>query len=142
MIDIPNPFPVGRLLAAGQPDEAALRAARDAGYAMVVNLRVDGEFDAFDERALVESLGMAYRYIPVAGADGVTEANARALKAAIADAAPHAVLVHCGSANRVGALVALGAALDGADADAAIEQGKRAGLVGLEPAVRAKLAAR
>ncbi|MCA1797961.1 MAG: protein tyrosine phosphatase family protein [Xanthomonadaceae bacterium] len=142
LIDIPYPFVLGNLLAAGQPDEATLRAARDAGYTTVVNLRTDGEPIGFDERAAVEKLGMRYLQIPVAGAAGVTEENARALWTVINDAAPRPVLVHCGTANRVGALVALASALDGADLEDAIIDGRRAGLLGLEPTVRSLIAAR
>lgn len=142
LIDIPYPFVSGNLLAAGQPDEATLRAARDAGYTTVVNLRTDGEPIGFDERAVVEALGMRYLQIPVAGAAGVTDENARALQTAITDAAPRPVLVHCGTANRVGALVALASALDGAELEDAIIDGRRAGLLGLEPTVRSLIAAR
>lgn len=142
LIDIPYPFVSGNLLAAGQPDEAALGAARAAGYTTVVNLRTDGEPIGFDERAVVESLGMRYVHIPVAGAAGVTDENARALMTVVNDAAPHPVLAHCGTANRVGALIALAAALEGAGPDAAVAAGRRAGLVGLEPVVRALVSAR
>ena len=135
-LDVPYAFPVGRMLAAGQPDPAQLQAAKDAGYGMVVNLRVDGEVTDFDERQVVEALGMAYRHIPVGGAAGVTPDNARALQAALTEAGDAPVLVHCGTANRVGALVALAAAMDGAAADEALERGRRAGLLGLEPHVR------
>ncbi|MEX0899485.1 MAG: sulfur transferase domain-containing protein [Gammaproteobacteria bacterium] len=135
-LDIPYAFPVGRLLAAGQPDPAQLQAAKDAGYGMVVNLRVDGEAIGFDERAVVEALGMQYRHIPVGGAAGVTRDNARALQSALADAGDAPVIVHCGTANRVGALVAVAAAMEGAPANEALEKGRRAGLLGLEAHVR------
>ena len=50
------------------------------------------------------------------------------------------VLVHCGSGNRVGALLALRQSLLGADDEDALAYGKSAGLTGLEPVVRARLA--
>lgn len=135
-LDVPYAFPVGRMLAAGQPDPAQLQAAKAAGYRMVVNLRVDGEAIGFDERQVVESLGMDYRHIPVGGAAGVTRDNARALQAALDEAGDAPVLVHCGTANRVGALVAVAAAMEGAPADDAIDRGRQAGLLGLEGHVR------
>lgn len=141
-IDVPHAHYSGLLLSAGQPDEAALRQARDAGYAMVIDLRTPGEFTGFDERIAVESLGMEYRQIPVAGADGVTEGNARAFQDALRDAGPRPVLAHCGTANRVGALVALGHALEGADTERALQAGRDAGLLGLEAHVRSLLDAR
>jgi protein tyrosine phosphatase (PTP) superfamily phosphohydrolase (DUF442 family) len=49
------------------------------------------------------------------------------------------VLLHCASGNRVGALIALGTRLKGAETEAAIAKGKQWGLTGLEPIVRGKL---
>lgn len=140
MIEIPYANLGGRVLSAGQPDADALHAAHEAGYTTVINLRPEGEFEDFDERALVESLGMAYRHIPVAGRAGVTEGNARALQAAIAEAGDGPVLVHCGTGNRVGALIALGEWLDGTDEEGAVAEGKRMGLTGLEAVVRELMA--
>jgi hypothetical protein len=52
-------------------------------------------------------------------------------------------LVHCGSSNRVGALLALRAAwLKGATLEAALAAGRSAGLTGLESAVRSAIANR
>jgi len=51
------------------------------------------------------------------------------------------VLIHCGSGNRVGALLALRESLAGADDEAAIEYGKEGGLTGLEDRVRDVLGA-
>lgn len=135
-VNIPYANLDGNVLSAGQPDAAQFRALRDAGYTMVVNLRADTECPDFDERGVVEGLGMAYRQIPVNGAAGMTAANARALQAAIAAADGAPVLVHCGSGNRVGGLLAVAAWLDGADPETALAAGKRTGLVGLEPELR------
>ena len=50
------------------------------------------------------------------------------------------VLLHCGSGNRIGALLALRAVwLEGKDPAAALDYGKAAGLTGLEPAVKSML---
>lgn len=136
LLDIPNAMVAGNILSGGQPSAEQLAEARDAGFRMVVNLRGEGEFNGYDEAAAARALGLDYRAIPVASAADVNEANARALQAALTEAGDAPVLVHCASGNRVGALVALGAWLDGADPDAAIEAGKRAGLTGLEPHVR------
>jgi len=51
-------------------------------------------------------------------------------------------LLHCGSGNRVGALLALLKSSQGASDEAALEYGISAGLTGLEPVVRARLAAK
>jgi uncharacterized protein (TIGR01244 family) len=130
---------VDGITAAGQPDEAALKVFAENGYAAVVDLRTAGESRGLDEEAVVEELGMDYVSLPI-GSDGISFENARSLDELISQYdAP--VLVHCGSSNRVGALLALRASLKGASNDAAIEMGRKGGLTGLEPAVREVLSA-
>jgi len=76
----------------------------------------------------------------VTGSEGLTEANARALDAALEDAGRSGVLVACASGNRVGGLFALRAhACQGMAPEAALELGKRSGLTKAEPAVRKAL---
>jgi len=77
---------------------------------------------------------MEYVLFPI-GSDDINFENAKALDEilSIYDAP---VLLHCGSSNRVGALLALRASLDGADDEAAIELGKRGGLTRMEGEVR------
>ena len=94
----------------------------------------------FDEKKTVETLGMSYVSLPVAGAPGVTYENATALDKILRDA-PKPVLLHCSSSNRVGALLALRAKLGGADDKAALDVGTASGLAALKPAVEQKLAA-
>lgn len=131
--------PFDGILTGGQPSPAELEAVRDAGFETVINLRRPGERGTQGEAERVGELGMRYVSIPVAGADGLTEENARALAAALA-LASGPVLVHCGSSNRVGALFALKAFhLDGASPEQALEIGRAAGLTRLEGAVREKL---
>ncbi|MDH3403738.1 MAG: sulfur transferase domain-containing protein [Acidobacteriota bacterium] len=136
---LPNgaePFP--GILTGGQPTREQLDEASSLGIRTVINLRTPGESDI--GQADVEARGMTYVAIPIAG-DGLTAANAAAFAAAL-DAAERPAIVHCGSGNRVGALFALAAYYqDGADPEAAIELGKKAGLTRLEPAVREHLAA-
>ena len=119
---------------AGQPDEASFRVFAEMGYAAVIDLRTEGEDRGLDEPAVVDALGMDYINLPV-GRDGVTFANAKALEDAIASYdAP--VLVHCGSANRVGALFALSEYAKSKDLEKALEAGRAAGLTGMEGTVR------
>lgn len=128
-----------RSVSMGQPDEAILTAARDAGFVAVIDLRTAGEDRGFDERAAVEALGMEYHSLAVAGAKGVTLDNARALDGILAGI-EGPVLLHCRSGNRVGALTALRASLQGAGDDAALEIGRVAGMTSLETAVTERLA--
>lgn len=123
------------LLCAGQPDAEALRALAAQGLKLVINLRPAAEME-FDEAALVKELGMAYASIPVAGAEDLNQDNARKLSDLLTQNAGQSVLVHCASSNRVGALIALGAVLDGAGEDDALHAGREAGLTKLEPVVQ------
>ncbi|TQV78776.1 hypothetical protein FKG94_12200 [Exilibacterium tricleocarpae] len=124
---------------AGQPTEAQFQTLAEAGVKHIVNLRTAGELD-WDEQAHVQSLGMEYHHIPVAGATGVNSDNARKLQQLLSGLDGEPVLVHCGSGNRVGALVALAEGeTNGSDIEAAIAEGKRWGLTRLEPVVREKL---
>ena len=59
--------PDGATLSSGQPTEAQLGIAARAGVKHVINLRAPGEEVAFNESEVVESLGMDYYNIPVAG---------------------------------------------------------------------------
>lgn len=125
------------LTTGGMPDRAVLEAARDQGITTVISLRTSEEPGATDEGPLVEGLGMTFVSIPIAGAAGLTEANARAVREAVGDDAA-TTLLHCGSSNRVGAVLALGAFfIDGASKDEALAIGRGAGLLGLEDATAA-----
>ncbi|MFL2546762.1 MAG: beta-lactamase hydrolase domain-containing protein [Candidatus Rariloculaceae bacterium] len=126
------------LTTSGQPDATAFEALADSGYTAVIDLRLASENHGLDEQATVEGLGMSYISIPVAGADGVNFENAGALDRFLAGI-DGPVLVHCGSGNRAGALLALREKLNGADNEAALKYGREAGLTGLEPVVTERL---
>jgi len=130
--------PLPHLLTGGQPSAAQLEAIAAAGYRTVIDLRPEGEPGAPpDEPERVAALGLRYVRIPVAGAGDLTADNARALDALLDQEAVYPVVIHCGSGNRVGALLALHAAkLEGAAPEAALALGLDAGLTRLEPAVR------
>lgn len=129
------------LYTAGQPESAQWRGVADAGVTTVIDLRPDAETEGRDERAEVDAAGMRYVNIPVAGAGDINDANADALAQALRDA-DGPVLVHCASGNRVGALLAIGAARAGIPVEEAIAYGRSAGLgSGAEAVVRKQLAA-
>ena len=83
------------LVIGGQPTERAIREMKAAGVTVVVNLRMPSEMArvGYDEKALVESLGMKYVHIPMRGskeapyspaagtsfADAVKSANGKVL---------------------------------------------------------------
>jgi len=125
----------------GQPQATAWESIAAQGVRTVINLRPDAELGTRDEEAEVRAAGMAYRQIQVAGAADITVENAFRLWDLLGATAGPAVL-HCASGNRVGALLAIGAATRGGmDTEAAIAFGKSAGLGGAEARVREVLAA-
>lgn len=127
------------LLTSGQPAPSDWQAIAARGVTTVVNLRTAKEMEGRDEAAEVQAAGMRYVSIPVAGADGVDEANAMRLREAL-QAATGPVLVHCASGNRVGGLLALMAARnEGMPAEQAIALGRSAGMTSTEARVRAAL---
>lgn len=141
-VEIPNArTPMEGVLTGGQPTEEQLAELARAGYRTLVNLRTEGENEVSDREAeLAEKLGMRYVHLPMAGAEGLTEDNAKALEEVLADESVYPVVVHCGSGNRVGALFALKAFyFDCQNGKEALETGKAAGLTRLEPAVRKTL---
>jgi protein tyrosine phosphatase (PTP) superfamily phosphohydrolase (DUF442 family) len=125
------------VVSTGQPTEEQLAALPGLGYRTVIQLRPADEEGTGWEEAMADELGLEFLRIPVAGAEGLTEANARALDAALADAGRTGVVVACASGNRVGGLFALRALYcDGATPEQALEKGKASGLTRAEPAVR------
>jgi uncharacterized protein (TIGR01244 family) len=123
--------------AIGAADLGRLRAA---GIKHVINLRTSEESQGFDEAAIAAGLGMRYHAIPISGPQSLTRQNAAKLDELLKEIGDEPALVHCGSGNRVGALIAVREAwINGSSVEAAIAEGKRWGLTSLEGAVRTVL---
>ena len=129
---------VSGFTSSGQPNEAELATLAEEGYVAVIDLRGEAEDRGFDEAAAAGAVGLEYISLPVPNADAVNPDNALKL-GELLDQYDEPVLVHCGSGNRVGALVALLEAERGASTDEALEAGKAAGLTRLEGLVRERL---
>ena len=126
----------------GQPDLDGMSALAKAGVKHVIDLRAPAEDRGFDESATVEQLGMRYHSLPVSGLAGLNENNARALHSLLEQVGEDAVVVHCGSGNRVGALMALRQAIVlGGSVEEAVKTGEDWGMtrVDIEAAVKLKL---
>ncbi len=139
-LDLPNfSEPIEGVYCAGQPSAEQFQAAAEAGVTTVVNLRPAGETAPRDIEAEVTGAGMTYVNIPIGGPGDLDKGAANALAEAL-DAAEGGVLIHCGSSNRVGGLLALKAHwVDGVPAAEALALGRAAGLTGLEPMVASLL---
>lgn len=123
------------LVTAGQPAAGDWNELAAAGVRAVINLRPQTEMQGRDERAEVAASGMRYIELPIATAADITPQNAHRL-AALLDEAEGPVLVHCGSGNRVGGLLAVAMAQSGMQTEAALEFGRGAGMKSTEPRAR------
>jgi protein tyrosine phosphatase (PTP) superfamily phosphohydrolase (DUF442 family) len=143
LANLPNvSFPAPHRVAAGALQAGDLPALQAAGVREVINLRAASETPDFDEAAAVQGAGIDYRHLLIRGPQDLTRGNVLAFDKLLGDAGDGLTVVHCASSNRVGAMIALRAALvDGASTDAALAEGRRWGLKSLEPQVRERLAA-
>lgn len=98
--------PFDDILVAGQPNLEQLEYLADEGFTTVINLRMPGEFDDFDEAAEVQQLGMRYVHIPLKNIAAIVPADALALHEAITTASGP-VLLHCTVGWRAGGLLAI-----------------------------------
>ena len=129
--------PIEGVLTAGQPTRAELEAVASAGYKTVVNLRQLDEEGAWDETEFVEGLGMKFVHLPIAGGADINVDNALRLAELLDDPDAKPLMIHCASSNRVGALIAIKAAIvDGTSVDEALELGLSAGLSSLKKRTR------
>lgn len=140
---LPNAsFPEPDRIAAGAIGPNDIATLQKAGVREVINLRAPEETPGFDEAAATRKAGFTYHDLPIRGAGDLTPDNVRRFDKLITEAGDRFTLVHCASSNRVGAMIALRAALiDGQSTEAAIAEGQRWGLKSLEPAVRDRLEA-
>lgn len=116
-----------RLVTSGQPSAAALKVFAEQGFKTVIDLRGKDEQRGLDESATVVDLGMTYVNFEIAGLSAMNLDNAATL-AEIIDSSDGPILLHCGSANRAGAMIALQRSLQGADAETALELGRKSGV--------------
>ena len=96
--------PVEGVATAGQPEEEHFERLAEAGYRTVIDTRTAEEDRGFDEPEVVRQAGMEYLNIPV-GHEEIDDETFERFRGLIKDSERRPVLVHCSSANRVGALL-------------------------------------
>ncbi|PHS19806.1 MAG: hypothetical protein COA86_03335 [Kangiella sp.] len=129
-------IPANNLTTGGQPSKSDLTKMAKNGVKVIVNLRTKGEFRKFDEKKVVESLGMKYVSIPIGDDKDFNLNNVKLLDEALAGLASPAV-VHCASSNRVGGLLALRENLiKNSSAQDSIVFGRKAGMRSTEKTVK------
>jgi protein tyrosine phosphatase (PTP) superfamily phosphohydrolase (DUF442 family) len=102
---VPNVTRLGNLWFAGQPDAAALEAAKQKGIAVVVNMREPDEM-RWDEAAAVEDHGMSYFSVPVSRSRAYSAQTFDRIAEIVEENSEKQILIHCGNSNRVGGWLA------------------------------------
>ena len=143
LASLPNvTHPAPNLATAGRLQAKDIAVITKAGVRHVIDLTVDSETPDFDEAVVVRAAGMQYHNLPIRGAEDLTPDNAARFDRLITEVGAAPTLIHCSTSNRVGALAALRAAwIQGQSVEAALAEGRRWGLKGLQSAVRDRLTA-
>lgn len=134
---------LGDFLFTSQPAREDFALAKDAGVRTVLNFRHRSELPPdFDEKTIVEGLGMTYVWLPWSGEDQLTDEIFDQGRDVLTTG-ERPMLVHCASANRVGAIVLVWRVLDhGVPFDQALDEAQRIGMKtpGFERRARAYIA--
>jgi uncharacterized protein (TIGR01244 family) len=118
-----------RVATGGQPTDSAFAKLAANGYRAVLNLRTAGEgVDLKHEQESIEKAGMRYVNIPVVSSAPKPEQVDEFIKA-VKDKENQPMLIHCGSANRVGAFWMIYRVVDqGWPEEKALEEATKIGL--------------
>ena len=115
---------------AGATDASAMTALRKEGFVSVINLRLESEqgADVPAGRAAAQAAGLKYIHLPFNAASPDPKV-VESFLAAVADKSNQPAFIHCGSANRVGAVWMIKRALqDGWTVERAQAEGEAIGL--------------
>jgi uncharacterized protein (TIGR01244 family) len=133
---------LGKLYLAGQPSADDLRIAKEQGIKTVLNLRKKEEL-TWDEEAAVKKLGLNYISLPFQSPAELKDDVFDHAREVLSDKDQQPVLLHCASANRVGAIWLAHRVLDDkVPYDQALEEARKVGLKAppLEAAAKAYIA--
>lgn len=123
---------------AGVVRQGGFEEAKALGFKTILNLNTAGE-GAVEERGVAEAAGLRYIWISVATKAPTLE-QVKQFARHVGDPKNYPILVHCQSANRVGAMWALYRASQGVPPQIAIQEGRTVGLKpSRETAVRQQL---
>lgn len=114
----------------GQPSADDLQLAKEKGIKVIVTLRGEKEID-WDEQLAAEKLGLTFRRVafrePASLTDAVFDETRKILQESAQNNQP--VMLHCGAANRVGAIWLVHRVLDdGVPLEKAQQEAKEVGL--------------
>ncbi len=136
--DTRNVHRCGQLFLAGQPTPDDISKLKQQGIQRVISLRMPQEVE-WDEAGLLRKSGIEYISIPFSGVESLTDDVFDKVRKLLRESDQHPTMLHCGSANRVGATWLAYRVLDeGVPLDQAIEEAKQVGLRTPEYLERAK----
>lgn len=115
------------LATAGQPTPEALRTLKEKGFKTVINLRSESEPGVRDEEAAVKEQGLEYVWVPLTAAT-LSQEKVDQVRRALEDPRSGSILLHCSSANRVGAVWTVIEVQRGKSYEEALAAGKAIGL--------------
>jgi uncharacterized protein (TIGR01244 family) len=128
--DVPHILCVDeRVATGGQPADAAFAKLAANGFRSVLNLRTASEgIDLKHEQEAIEKAGLRYVNIPIISSAPKAEQVEEFIKA-VKDKDNQPMLIHCGSANRVGAFWMIYRVVDqGWPEDKALDEATKIGL--------------
>jgi len=118
----------GGIFLASQPSAEDFEYTKKGGIKTVINMRHHSENKEFDEQKLVTGMGIVYHNPAWNGPEELTDAKIDEVRQLL-KSAPKPVLLHCSSANRVGAIWLVYRVLDrGASVADATAEAKTVGL--------------
>lgn len=94
---------LGGVFLASQPNVADIEQAAMGGIELVVNMRHESEMTDFNEKEVAEKNGMRYINLPWNGANELTDKILDEARRILREET-RPMMVHCSSANRVGAV--------------------------------------
>ncbi|RUO26923.1 hypothetical protein CWE09_09595 [Aliidiomarina minuta] len=132
--------PTSEHFTAGQPTEQEMGYFAEHGVRHVVNLRPPQEAPEVNGAAWASQHAMAYYHIPIAGGEDLTQEHVAVFDKIMQRIGDEKALLHCGSSNRVGAMVALrGVWHQGMSEEEALQLGREYGMTSLEEHVLKQL---
>jgi protein tyrosine phosphatase (PTP) superfamily phosphohydrolase (DUF442 family) len=116
------------VITGGQPTAEQLKALKEAGGGIILDLRDPMEPRPVDEASLVCQLGMEYVNVPVR-AGSLDDSMLERILSVLRGAGERTIFFHCGSGNRVGgALIPYFILDEGMEEQDAVDQAMRVGL--------------
>lgn len=121
---------------AGQPSKEDFKAFKDRGVKSVINLRTQDETN-WDEAKVLKELDLEYHHVPIKSPEALTDETFDRLRKLLNNRDERPILLHCATAQRVGAVWLAHRVLDGGVTyEAALSEAKTVGMKA--PALEAK----